>query len=308
MPCLKGRYWLLTIPVTHLPNIPEPKGDLTYIKGQQELGEQGLHHWQLIAQFKQNTTLNQVKSYFCKEAHCELTRSAAADDYVWKEQTAIPETRFEKGNRPIRRNNAVDWETVRSHARLGNIDAIEANVYVQHYTTLKRIAVDHCQPEWRPEIKVMCYWGGSGLGKTRRAWFEAGENVYIKDPCTKWWDGYRGQENVIIDEFTGTISINHILRWLDRYPCLAEVKGYSTPLRATNFWITSNVDPNAWYTDANSEQVRALRRRMDITHFITEWKPPRPENEVHWDESNTIVEPPIEDIAKFWTQIFDKTY
>lgn len=284
---------MLTIPVTHLPTIPEPSGDLVHLKGQQEVGEQGLHHWQLIANFSRPVTGNQVKSFFCPQAHIEKTRSDAADAYVWKEESAVQGTRFEKGDKPLRRNNKTDWDLVRTNAKTGNFDDIDADVFVRHYSSLKRIRVDYAEPIWRENIEVLVYWGGSGLGKTRRAWHEADKNVYVKDPNTKWWDGYKGEECVIIDEFTGVIAINHILRWLDRYPCSAEVKGYSTPLRANRFWITSNLDPRTWYPDANSDQMRALLRRMKITHFLGEWVPPRaiPEDDnVHWEENPIFLE------------------
>lgn len=122
------------------------------------------------------------------------------------------------------------------------------------------------------------YWGDSGTGKSRRAWFEAlqeSDDVYIKNPNTKWWDGYRGQSHVIIDEFTGRVDISYIQTWLDRYPALVEVKGSTVPLQATRVWITSNVDPSIWYPDLNPAQRIALRRRLtNVTHFDALWNPP----------------------------------
>jgi len=56
------------------------------------------------------------------------------------------------------------------------------------------------------------YWGRTGTGKSRRAWDEAGVDAYPKDPRTKFWCGYFGQANVIIDEFRGGIDVAHLLR------------------------------------------------------------------------------------------------
>lgn len=296
MPTIQARYWLLTIPVAHLPVFPEPSGNYVYAKGQQEIGANGLHHWQAFAQFDKKVTLAQCKGYFCEQAHCEQSRSTAAELYVWKEDTRVHGSQFEKGSRPMRRNVQTDWDDVLSKAKAGNIDDIPADILVRYYNSIKRIRVDYCEPVWRHDINVKVFWGRSGTGKTRRAWHEAGELVYVKDPNTKWWDGYRGQENVIIDEFTGVIAINHILRWLDRYPCFAEVKGYQTPLRATNFWITSNIDPRLWYSEASDDQKEALRRRCQITHFLGEWIPPPPndenrsDGEVYWDNGPTFID------------------
>lgn len=96
-----------------------------------------------------------------------------------------------------------------------------------------------------------------------------GLSAYSKDPRSKWWDGYRSQSNIVIDEFRGTIDVSHILRWLDRYPISVEVKGGTRPLAATKVWITSNLDPRMWYPDLDQESKDALLRRFtNITHFI----------------------------------------
>lgn len=215
-----------------------------------------------------------VKDFFCKEAHCELSRSDAAEAYCNKEDTRVADTQFEFGKKPFKRNSKVDWDAIWEDAKQGRIDNIPADIRIRNYTTLKRIGVDNMQPVMRNGIVVKCFYGGTGLGKTRKAWFEAGDDCYVKDPCTKWWDGYKGQDKVIIDEFTGLINIAHLLRWFDRYPCNAEIKGFSVPLRATQFWITSNLNPRDWYKDITEDQVQALLRRMNVTQFIFEWQPP----------------------------------
>lgn len=309
MPSIKARYWMLTIPTQHQPEFPEPYADYIYAKGQKEIAPSGLIHWQAFVQFSKPVTLNLCKAFFCTQAHCEPSRSKAAEEYVWKESTRVPYSQFEFGRKPLQRNSKTDWETVRTNAKNGNFDDIDPDVFVRHYTSLKRIRVDYTEPIWRENIEVSIYWGGTALGKTRRAWHEAGSDVYVKDPNTKWWDGYKGEANVIIDEFTGVIAINHILRWLDRYPCMAEVKGYSTPLRASKFWITSNVDPRNWYPEANDDQRKALLRRCNITHFIGEWIPPPPSPsieltpEVDWNDKDENYDRVMENL--FGDEIFN---
>lgn len=94
-----------------------------------------------------------------------------------------------------------------------------------------------------------------------------GLQAYPKDPRSKFWDGYRGQAHVVIDEFRGGIDIAHLLRWFDRYPVIVEVKGSSVVLNAKKIWITSNLAPEAWYPDTDQETIAALRRRINVTHF-----------------------------------------
>lgn len=55
----------------------------------------------------------------------------------------------------------------------------------------------------RPDIEVKCYWGVSGSGKTHTAVEELGEDYYDKIAMNKWWDGYKQEKNVLIDEFRG---------------------------------------------------------------------------------------------------------
>lgn len=130
-------------------------------------------------------------------------------------------------------------------------------------------------PPERPDIQAKVFWGPSGVGKTRRAWEEAKAlgPVYIKTGTHKWWDGYRGEKFVIIDEFDGMIRLTNLLTWLDRYPCRVEYKGGSSPLLATHFWVTSNLPLEEWFPDAKPDQVAALRRRVKVTHMLATLPP-----------------------------------
>jgi len=72
---------------------------------------------------------------------------------------------------------------------------------------------------------------------------------------------------VVIDEFRGDIDISHLLRWLDRYPVVVEIKGSSTPLVAEKIWITSNLHPTAWYPNLDPLTYAALERRLNIINL-----------------------------------------
>jgi len=198
--------------------------------------------------------------------HVEPTKSKAAEDYVWKDASAVPGTRFELGVRPFKRNNAKDWAAIYRDAKLGKFDDIPPDVLIRNYGNLKRISVENACPV---AIEKVCYvfWGATGTGKSRTAWEEATFDAYPKDPMSKFWDGYRGQKHVVIDEFRGTIGISHLLRWLDRYPLLVEVKGSSVVCCANKVWITSNLHPRDWYPDMDQLTIDALLRRLTIREF-----------------------------------------
>lgn len=249
--------------------------NIVWSKGQLELcpTTQRLH-WQFVVCYAKKVRPRTVKTTLGDEIHCELTVSQKAAEYVWKDETSQGR-RWEWGTLPFKRNSKVDWDKVKQAAKQGRLDddCIPSNIFVCNYASLKKIKMDYMQGE-ALEKEVNVFWGETGLGKSRRAWTEAGLDAYPKAPTTKFWDGYQGESSVVIDEFTGQIEISHMLRWLDRYPVLVEQKGSGTVLKANKIWITSNVDPLEWYNSAPTAQVNALMRRLNVVHFTEEWIPP----------------------------------
>lgn len=259
----KAVYWILTIPHHHFtPYLP---AGVAYIRGQLEHSDSDFLHWQFITIFKAQVRLSAVRKLF-GPFHAEPTKSKKAEDYVWKESTRVAGTQFELGERPFKRNSSTDWASVLRNARDGNLECIPPDVLIRYYGNIKRISVENAQPVG---IEKVCkvFWGKTGTGKSRTAWEEASLLAYPKDPNSKFWDGYRGQENVVIDEFRGVIGISHLLRWLDRYPLLVEVKGSSVVCCAKAVWITSNLHPKDWYPDLDILTVDALLRRLIITEI-----------------------------------------
>lgn len=261
---MQGVYWLLTIPHhLFLPYLPDA---CSYITGQLECGSStGFLHWQLLVVFKRSVRLAAVRKTF-GSVHAELSRSAAADEYVHKDDTAVPNTRFSLGTKPIRRQSKLDWQLVLDHARHGRLDEIPGDIQVRYFGNLLRIGSYYAQPR-AVQRECFLYWGKTGVGKSYAAWTAAGMDAYSKSPTTKFWDGYRAHRNVVMDEFRGGISVEHLLRWLDRYPVHVEIKGSAVPLLAEKIWITSNISIDEWYPGLDSETLNALKRRINVTHY-----------------------------------------
>lgn len=271
---MTARFWILTIPEAAWTPPPTLPAGVTYLKGQKECGAGGFVHWQVVVRTRDAVRLGGCKALFCPEAHCERTRSAAALDYVWKEDTRVAGSQFELGELRAR-GNQTDWKEVVEQAKTGDFDAVDPGVLVRYSGSIFRIHAHYAVPEMRPGVRTMVYWGPTHTGKTHRSAEEAsatGSPIYWKSSTTKWWDGYRGQPNVIIDEFDGQIGIIHLLRWLDKFPTIVEVKGGSTPLCAVRFWITSNQHPTEWFKDAPAAQVAALFRRLTIEEVAVRYE------------------------------------
>lgn len=266
-PRRQGVCWIATVPYAEMSKPTELPLDVVYLKGQLEQGEStDYKHWQFVFCLSKKKSLAGVRKLFGRTGHFELTVSKKANEYVWKDDTSLGE-RFELGKQSFQRNSKHDWDQIWLDAVSGSIETIPASIRVTSYRTLRAIGADYDQP-FAAVRSCRVYWGATGTGKSRLAHEQAGlVDTYVKDPCTKFWCGYRGEGNVIIDEFRGRIDISHLLRWLDRYPIRVEIKGSSRPLRATRFWITSNVGPDEWYPEADHETRLALLRRLEVTHF-----------------------------------------
>jgi len=110
---------------------------------------------------------------------------------------------------------------------------------------------------------VYWYYGPTGCGKSRAAFEEAGLEAYVKMPTNKWWDGYEGEENVIVDDYRADFcTFADLLRFFDRYPMRVEYKGGSTQFLAKNIWITTPYSPERTWEKQSAEKLDQLIRRI----------------------------------------------
>lgn len=115
---------------------------------------------------------------------------------------------------------------------------------------------------WAPSVVV--YHGRTGAGKTRAVYDNlfSPEDVYVH-PGGPWFDGYEGQPIVLFDDYAGSeFKLQYFLKLLDRYPMQVPIKGGFVSFIPQEIYITSNLNPNVWYSNANGEHVRAMFRRF----------------------------------------------
>jgi hypothetical protein len=105
--------------------------------------------------------------------------------------------------------------------------------------------------------------GPTGCGKSRyvRDTFA----TFYSKPMSKWWDGYSGEEVVVLDDFDPSHGkfLGYFLKiWADRYVFNAEVKGGMLKIRPKRVVVTSQYLLSACFED--HETIDAITRRFNL--------------------------------------------
>lgn len=126
-------------------------------------------------------------------------------------------------------------------------------------------------PQWRI-LTTTILWGATGSGKSRAAYAHPDSKFVITQPESNggiWWDGYSGEKVLIIDEFTGWISLTKLLSILDGYPLRLPTKGGHTWAQWTEVILTSNLCPMDWYKrETMDRHPGALERRVTYVRYF----------------------------------------
>lgn len=232
-------------------------------------------HVQGYLEFKCQRTFDAVKAKLPPGAHIEARRGTPYDawTYCCKEDTRIAgpwHSEAEPKGKGHRSDIDAIGEAILNGGRSADIALERPGAYIRNWRGIERLE-RLVQKQRSQPCEVSVFWGPTGTGKSRQAYEEADGECYVKEPSHRWWDGYTGQRDVIIDDYTpvehgGGITSALLLRWLDRYPCIVETKGGTQQLLATRWWITSNWNPENWL---NVYHTPALMRRITCIREFT---------------------------------------
>ncbi len=243
--------------------------EIAFATWQLESGERNTPHYQGYVHFKSRKRLTQVR-VVVPGAHLEKRRGTVAQAiaYANKEDTRVdgPWSIGEVPRGQGARNDIHDaYAAIKGGASIESVADEMPGVHAKYHRGLEKYQLmKMARRDFAPEVHVLI--GVPGSGKTRFVFdnHEAGD-IYTKDPTNKWWDGYIGQEVVLIDDFYGSLRFNYLLRLLDRYPMRLEVKGGHTQMLAKKIYITSNAELEDWYSNP-SLNLDALKRRITRVH------------------------------------------
>ncbi len=111
--------------------------------------------------------------------------------------------------------------------------------YNRGFQEYKKIIDKQLRKDFR-KVEVIHIYGETGLGKTRKAMEYP--NIYkIQGDHLKWWDGYDGEETILIDDYDDQVPITELLCILDGYQLRLPIKCSFTYANWTKVIITSNI-------------------------------------------------------------------
>jgi len=228
-----------------------------------EVGETGTPHLQMHCEFKHMKSFKQMKEV-CARWHIGKRNGTKgeASTYCKKDDNFV-----EFGTLGSEQGKRTDLNEVREMVKSGKTmrdicDVVNSYQAIKYAETLRKyVQKPRC---WKPE--VYWYWGPTGTGKTRLAMDQSNvDDRWVSLDSFKWWEGYDGQSDVIVDDFRGSdCRLKTLLRILDRYEYKVENKGGSTQLLAKRIWITCPYPPDTVYKrDGDDEDMKQLIRRID---------------------------------------------
>jgi len=261
--------------------------EFTYIMLAQEVGEQLTPHLQGYLRFEDPKSISAAQNVIQRNGGpCMALFPANGNfkqnlayiqgpyDKDGKVKPANP-TFEERGIRPCQGKRTDIHEAVDFLRAGGTIaDMIKTNVHVEQVVKYHRglqIVATICMKPRHFKTEVFWIHGPTGTGKSRWVWEQIGEMGYSKPGGNKWWCGYHGQEDVILDDFRPTkeIPFEYFLNLLDRYPMQVETKGGMVQMVAKRIYITSPQGPLETFKHwewLGQECLNQLMRRID--HII----------------------------------------
>lgn len=256
------------------------------IVGEEICPDTGRRHGQGYVYFTNRQYFSGAKQHIGPRCHIEKARGSISDNVAYcskdgryKESGTRPKEAGQSGAEATKRK----WIQIYETAKSGNLDAIEKEVLIRHYNSLRRIAFDHAHTSSRtlhhlPRVGLWIH-GEPGVGKSR--FVRRRYSSLFEKQINKWWDGYRGQDIVLLDDLDVVHHVlgHHIKRWADIYPFNAEVKGGAMTIRPRGVIVTSNYAPSDIWSD--SSMIDAITRRFEVyinqtsdTLELIEWQPP----------------------------------
>lgn len=222
-----------------------------------EKGESGTPHLQGYIQMKQSQTLEYMKKHVHATAHFEVARGTPLQNYNY----CTKDGDFWTYGEVPKQGKRTDIDNVKQVIKDGgNMKRVLEVATSYQSAKFAELYLKYNEPKRDKAITVYWFYGATGTGKTREAAQLCPEAYWHNN--TKWFDGYDGETEVIMDDFRQEgWTIRSLLEMWQPYPYRVDTKGSTRQLQATTFIVTTPRPPNELYFPG--EDIQQLIRRIN---------------------------------------------
>lgn len=233
----------------------------------------GKEHFQGYVELTKPSRLGLVKKLFnCEWIHLEKRKGTQdqAITYCKKSETKV-DGPWEFGS-PGKQGQRTDLDCLK------NLEFMKISDFVLEYLPIAlkypnglrliKQSFDIATSNRQRDISVTTIIGKPGSGKTKYV-YDNHSDIYKLNTNTNgtlWFDGYEGQDVLLIDDFKGWLKYTELLTILDRYPYRCQLKGSFTYAKWTKVFITSNYEIDTWYQSDAIDKGALNRRITNIIH------------------------------------------
>ena len=145
-------------------------------------------------------------------------------------------------------------------------------LYHQYARTLNKLEDIALRRKYRTEMtNGIWYWGPTHTGKSHTAYTGFNPDThYIYPNDNGWWDGYKGQETVIFNEFRKetNVKFSEMLELCDKWPKTVRRRCREpVPFLAKLIIVTSALPPDEIYDDSDMDSIAQLLRRFKVVEY-----------------------------------------
>lgn len=231
----------------------------------------GKHHWQCFIVWNSQRTWDAMKKDY-PGVHFEACKGSVKQNVTyckkegkWKEFGEQPE---QGARNDIK---AVAEEILQGETSCEDIICNNPMLYHQYGRTFDKLEDIRMRKLFRTEMtKGIWYYGDTGTGKSHAAFQNFSPETHYNVPKDgSWWDGYRQQDTVIINEFRGHIAYDELLALVDKWPVNVNRRGREPmPFISKTVIITSALAPWEVYHNRNDkDSIEQFFRRFEINHL-----------------------------------------
>lgn len=252
-----------------------------------EQTKEGMYHIHFYIVFTNNVRWNTMKNKF-PPAHIENSLDGTPEenrDYVFKEgkwlndpkgETNLRDTHYEEGECPHyeqgKRNDLNELYTM-IESGYSNADILKINKDMIRYIdkmdrVRKTIQADQQKNQWR-DVEVTYIWGTTGSGKTRYVMDKYGySNVYRVTDYLHPFDSYTGQQIILFEEFSSSMRIEDMLKYLDGYPVELACRYSNQQALFTKVYFCTNIDLRQQYPNIQKEEKETWKAFLRRIHNV----------------------------------------